>query len=130
MHDVDLDLVDRGRELRVSSRAPLRCTISRALRAASRARDATTALLMMFRASLGCGSRYWPSLSETTVETAVEIIWRTLTTMNQLLVAATDLNVSPTAELKSQNAELAAGVQHGHHDLGRRPVLGGHNVDT
>jgi len=50
----------------VSSSAPLRCTISRALRAASRARDATTALLMMLRASLGWRSRYWPSLSATT----------------------------------------------------------------
>jgi hypothetical protein len=41
------------------------------LRAASRAREATTALLMMLRASLGCCSRYCPSFSVTTADTAV-----------------------------------------------------------
>jgi hypothetical protein len=52
---------------RLAGLSNTRCTISRALRAASRARGASTALLMMLRASLGwwC-SRY--CLSDTTVE--------------------------------------------------------------
>ena len=51
------------------SSAPLRCTSSRALRAASRARFAVTPLSMMARALLGCSSRNVEIPSPTTCST-------------------------------------------------------------
>ena len=55
-----------------SSSAPLRCTISRALRAASRARDASSAFVMIVARVLGVAARGTaPSFSLTTAETAV-----------------------------------------------------------
>jgi hypothetical protein len=50
------------------SSAPLRTT-SRALRAASRALAASTALSMILRAVFGFSSKNWPSFSLTTVST-------------------------------------------------------------
>ena len=57
------------REGLLLSSAPFRRTRSRALRAASRARAASTALLMMRRATFRFSSRYTPSLSLTTAST-------------------------------------------------------------
>ena len=53
----------------IPSRAPLRMTRSRALRAASRARAAVRHFSMIRRPSAGFSSRYWPRLSATAVWT-------------------------------------------------------------